>query len=97
MQNKWTTVSYPNQHKEDVWYTTMPVGTNTISTFMQAIAKAGLEQTGKRLTKHSVRKTTIRKMKRHGVTNTNIVAITGHRNEQSLQEYVEMQNTEHSQ
>lgn len=75
----------------------MPVGTNTISTFMQAIAKAGLEQTGKRLTKHSVRKTTIRKMKRHGVTNTNIVAITGHRNEQSLQEYVEMQNTEHSQ
>ena len=85
-------------HKEDVWYTTMPVGINTINTYMQAIAKAGgLEQRGKRLTNHSVRKTTIRKLKRHGVTNTNIVAITGHRNEQSLQEYAEMENTEHFQ
>ena len=44
-------------HKRDVWYTTMLVGINTINTFMQAIAKAGgLEQTGKRLTNHSVRK-----------------------------------------
>ena len=83
---------------DNVWYTTLPVGVNTINTFMQAIAKAGgLEHTGKRLTNHSVRKTTIKKLRRHGVTNTNIAAITGHRNEQSLQQYAEMENAEHSQ
>ena len=74
-----------------MWYTIVPVGVNTINTFMQAIANArGLECTGKRLTNHSVRKTTINKLTKYGVTYTNIAAITGHRNEQSLQQYAEM-------
>ena len=81
----------------NVWYIIVPVGINTINTFMQAIAKArGLECTGKRLTNDSVRKTTIKKLTKYGVTNTNIAAITGHRNEQSLQQYAEMENVEHS-
>ena len=64
---------------------------------MREITKAGgLDKTGKRLTNHSVRRTTIKMLKKQGVPSTHIAAITGHHNEQSLQQYAEMENTEHA-
>ena len=58
---------------------------------------AGLDATGKRLTNHSVRKTTVQKLQKQGIPNSHIAAITGHRNEQSLQQYAEMEQHSHAQ
>lgn len=75
----------------DVWYSSTPVGVNTIDKYMKAMAQlAGLTKTGKKFTNHSVRKTTVKKLQKSGIPNDKIAAITGHRNEQSLREYSEM-------
>ncbi len=84
------------QPDKAIWYAITPVGVNTINNYMKSIAKvAGLNTTGKRLTNHIVSKTTVQKLKKHGVPNNQIAAITGHRNEQSLQEYFEMETRDH--
>ena len=63
---------------------------------MKEIAKcAGLEATNKRFTNHSVRKTTVRKLQKGGVSNDKITAITGHKNEQSLREYTDTDLDDH--
>lgn len=75
----------------DVWYSSTPVGVNTIDKYMKTMAQlAGLTTTGKNFTNHSVQKTTVRKLQKTGVPNDKIAAITGHRNEQSLREYSKM-------
>jgi len=81
------------QADREVWYATTPVGVNTINNYMQH----GLDGTGKRLTNHSVRKTTVRKLQKQGIPNSDIAAITGHRNVQSLQQYAEMEQENHAQ
>ena len=63
---------------------------NTIDTYMKTMVNAAgltLEVTGKKLTNHSFRKTTV---KQRGVPKSRIAAITGHCNEQSLQRYAEL-------
>ena len=55
---------------------------------METIAtKAGLGATKKRFTNHSLRKTTVTKLRKFGATNREIMVITGHKNEQSLADY----------
>ena len=86
------------QADREVWYATTPVGVNTINNYMKSMANAaGLDGTGKRLTNHSVRKTTVRKLQKQGIPNSDIAAITGHRNVQSLQQYAEMEQENHAQ
>ena len=81
----------------DIWYTIVPVGVNTINTFMKSKQKeGGLDSTGKRLTNHSVRKTMVKKLQKQGVPNNKIAAITGHKKEQSLQYYAEMDESDHA-
>ena len=58
---------------------------------------AGLDATRKRLKKHSVWKTTVRKLQEQGILNSDVAAITGHRNVQSLQQYAEMEQENHAQ
>ena len=76
--------------KKDVWYASQPVGVNKINGFMKMIAKLGeLDSTNKHFTNHSVRKTTIRKLQKAGISNDKIISITGHKTEQSIQFYAD--------
>ena len=53
-----------------LWYTEQQVGESKIKEFMKTIAKkAGLDNSGKRFTNHSVRKTLVRKLQKGGVPN----------------------------
>ncbi len=82
--------------KKDVWYSCQPIGARTINTFMKEIAKiGGLDCTNKKFTNHSVRKTTVRKLQKAGVSNDRIAAITGHKNEQSLRDYADADPDDH--
>ena len=70
-----------DQPRNDVWYSLQPIGERTINTFMKELAKrGGLDYTNKRFTNHSVRKITVRKLQKAGVTNDKISAIYGHQN-----------------
>ena len=56
----------------------------------------GLDCTNKRFTKHSIRKTTLRKLQRAGVSNNKIAAVTGHCSEQSLRDYAVADMDDHN-
>ena len=59
--------------------------------YMKSMANAaGLDTTRKKLTKHSVWKTTVRKLQEQGILNSDVAGITSHCNVQSLQQYAEM-------
>ena len=66
------------------------MGKNTISKIMQTMKEnSPLQQMcpEKRLSNHSVRKTVVRKLKAKGVPKSEIITITGHRQEQSVEAY----------
>ena len=74
--------------KAEVWFAIGALGVNTLDKLMEEIAsKAGLDITSKRFTNHSLRKTTVTKLRKSGATNREIMAITGHKSEQSLADY----------
>jgi len=82
--------------REVVWYSSQLVGVNTIDTYMKKMAKLGnLDFTNKKFTNHSVRKTTVCKLQKAGVSNDKIAAITGHQNEQSLRDYANADPEDH--
>ena len=82
--------------KPDIWYSIQPVGINKIDGFMKKIATIGrLDITIKHFTNHSVRKTTVRKLQKAGVSNDKIIAITGHKTEQSIKAYVDTDLEDH--
>ena len=69
----------------------------TTLTHMQQMATlAGLDTTNKRFTNHSVCKTTVMKLQKAGVSNDKIVSITGHKNEQSLRDYTDVDMEDHA-
>ena len=69
--------------RPDLWYSKQPVGIHTVNGYMKAIADAGsLNGNGKRYTNHSVRKVTVQKLKKAGVSSREIIAITGHKTEE---------------
>ena len=69
---------------------------NQIDRFMESIAtKAGLDVTNKRFTNHSLRKTTVTKLRKAGATSREIMAITGHKSEQSLADYDALDLSDH--
>ena len=71
-----------------MWFGRSALGVNTIDKLMASIAtKAGLDITSKRFTNHSLPKTTVTKLRKSGATSREIMAITGHKNEQSLADY----------
>ena len=77
-----------NWSRTKVWLSHQPIGVNVINIFMQSIARqGGLDVINKRFTNHSVRKTTVKKLKKAGVSSREIMAITGHKNKQSLADY----------
>ena len=63
-----------------VWFARQPVGVNMINRFMKNMAKeGGLDITAKNFTNHSVRKTAVRKLKKAGVSSSEIMVITSHK------------------
>ena len=79
-----------------LWYTEQRVGESKIKEFMKTIAKkAGLDNSCKRFTNHSVRKTLVRKLQKGGVPNDKITAITGHKSEKSIAEYADIDLEDH--
>ena len=79
-----------------LWYSEQPVGKSKIKEFMKTIAKkAGLDNSGKRFTNHSIRKTLVRKLQKGGVSNDKITAITGHKSEQSIAQYADTDLEDH--
>ena len=71
--------------EDGIWYEAKPLGVNTLANMMKNISKeAGLSQV---YTNHSVRSTAITLLSNAGVPNRHIMAISGHRNEQSLAHY----------
>ena len=58
------------------------LGVHSIDNFVNEMAvAAGLEVTKKYYTNHSIRKTTVKKLKKAGVSVIEIMAITGHKNQ----------------
>jgi len=79
---------YPKRNwkpEEDVWYEEKPVGVNTLANTMKCISEEA--SLSKVYTNHSVRATAITLWSDAGVANRHIMAISGHRNEQSLAHY----------
>ena len=65
---------------------------------MKSMANAaGLDATGERLMNHSAWKATLRNLQKQGIPNSDIAAITSHRNVQSLQQYAETEQENHAQ
>ena len=65
-------------------------GINKIDGFVKNIATMeGLDITKKHFTNHSVRKSTVRKLQKAGVSNDRIIAITGHKTEQSIKVHMD--------
>ena len=71
------------------------MGVNTISNMMKTtVAGTSLEESHKKFTNHSARKTTVSKLKKANVERSDIVKVTGHRSVQSLDDYDEADEEE---
>ena len=81
--------------KPSVWYSVQRLGINQIASFMDEIKQSANLDVSKRITNHSVRKTLVKKLKKAGVSNTEIIAITGHKSEDSLKHYDEVDIDDH--
>ena len=81
---------------EEVWFTNIPLGVNSINTFIpRKVVAAGLDSTKKYFTNHSIQKTTVKNLKKAGVNPSETIAITGHKNQQGLTDYDELDTDDH--
>jgi len=76
-----------NPTTSDVWYKKSRMGKTSISKIMKENSPLQDMCPEKRLSNHSVRKTVVRKLKAKGVPKSEIITITGHRQEQSVEAY----------
>lgn len=76
-----------NRNKNDhVWYKCQPLGVNTL--FMKRIVKkANLEGENRKLTNHSIRKTSCSRLLEAGVPPTAVAQLSGHKRVDSLNMY----------
>ncbi|CAH3038482.1 unnamed protein product [Porites lobata] len=71
------------------------MGVNMISNMMKTtVAGTSLEESLKKFTNHSARKTTVSKLKKANVERSDIVKVTGHQSVQSLDDYDEADEEE---
>ena len=74
----------------DIWFKEQNLGVHSIYKIMKTmIADTPLASSCKRLTNHSARKTVVKKLRLNNVERSSIMNVTGHRNEQSLNDYDE--------
>lgn len=70
---------------ESIWYSKLPVGVNTIGKFMSMISQnAGLSVI---YTNHCVRSTTVTTLRNEGISALDIMSVTGHKCEASINHY----------
>lgn len=81
-------VRHNRRSNEEVWYMKAPLRKNEIGMFLFTVAKnAGLQQEGKRVTNHSVRKTCISRLLDADVPENFVAQLSGHKSTESLQSY----------
>ena len=79
-----------------LWYSIQKVGEATIKTYMKTIIRnGGIDTDGCRFTNHSIRKTTVRKLQKAGISNDKIASITGHKSEETLRDYAATDMEDH--
>ena len=71
--------------EDAVWYEARPLGINSLAKMMKTISEEA--RLSKTYTNHSVRATAITLWSNAGISNRHIMAISGHRSEQSLVSY----------
>ena len=79
---------YPRKNwsvEDNVWYEARSVGVNSLDSMMKNISEAA--SLSHPCTNHSLRATAITLWSNAGIPNRHIMAISGHRNEQSLAHY----------
>ena len=79
---------YPRKNwsfEDNVWYEARPVGVNSLDSMMKNVSEAA--SLSQLYTNHSLRATAITLWSNAGIPNRHIMAISGHRNEQSLAHY----------
>ena len=79
---------YPKKqwnYDDEVWYDARPIGFNKVDNMLERISEAA--KLSKMYTNHSVRATAITLWSNAGIQNRHIMAISGHRSEQSLAHY----------
>ena len=81
--------------KSSVWYKDQNMGKNRIGEIMKRIVEK-TELATKKLTNHSGRKTVVKKLDDAAVPRSKIMTVTGHRNEKSLDDYVDCMNNDQS-
>ena len=79
--------------KTEVWYSSSKMGEHKLGSVMRTLAKT-LNVEGKRISNHSTRKSLVAKLKKAGQPRHNIIQITGHANECSLDDYDEVDKSE---
>lgn len=70
---------------DDVWFENRPLGVNKLGNMMSEISQEA--RLSRRYTNHSLRATAITLWSEAGISNRHIMAISGHRNEESLRHY----------
>jgi len=76
--------------KSDIWYKSNKMGIHTINTMMKSMkinSPLSEASQNKKITNHSARKTTVRKLKSAGIPKCEIKNITGHSTEKGLDAY----------
>ena len=79
---------YPKKqwkYDDEIWYDAKPIGVNKLENMMKSISEAS--KLSKVYTNHCVRATAITLWSNAGMQNRHIMAISGHRSEQSLAHY----------
>ena len=79
-----------NWEDSPTWYVNSPVGVNPLGNMMPAISTDA--QLSMIYTNHCIRATTVSTLRQAGIHPTDIVAVTGHRNVQSLDHYCQGPN-----
>lgn len=78
------------------WYKNTPVGKNLFGNwFKESAEKAGLDTTSKKITNHSSRATTVSTLAKAGVSEQQIMKITGHANANSIKSYLQLDSEHH--
>ena len=81
--------------RPDLWYSKQPVGIHTVNGFMKAVADAGGPKSKWQgiHKSYSVKKVTVQKLRKAGVSCREIIAITGHKTEESITGHTRTRST----
>lgn len=79
------------------WYKNLPVGVNELSKWTKQTAQAiGIDVQNNKITNHSHRSTAVTIMANAGISDQQLIKITGHSSANSIQPYLNMQPEQHN-